>query len=99
MIMSREFNFEFSDLPLVIENGIQAGIVEGIAVISYGVDCNWVIKSIYLYGYQRNDPSDRASYPVMLVTGTMLEMIIRHRLKRDWFGHVQDAVNVDIDEN
>ena len=91
-----ELQFEISDLPLVIENGIEAGLIEGLAVVSYDQHGDWGIKSIYMYGYKKND---RAAYPVKLDSGTFLESLIRFRLEHDWRQKVQDEINAAVEND
>ncbi len=52
--MSRHiFTFSFEELPLVIEGGFEAGLVNGSAEISYHRDGEWTIHSISLDGCKR----------------------------------------------
>lgn len=50
--MSRELNFPFEELPLVIDLGFEAGLVNGSALISYWTDGQWGISQVYLEGHR-----------------------------------------------
>ncbi|WP_315838284.1 hypothetical protein [Bradyrhizobium prioriisuperbiae] len=105
--MSRTLNFQFEELPLVMEGGFAAGDVTGSAEIAYHRDGEWTIRGIALDGARRLSHSAhdiamaaRSGYPlppferrpVMLDEGDTLYLRIYHRLEHDWRDRVQDAV-------
>ncbi len=51
--MSNQFAFAFEELPLVVDLGFEAGLVNGEATISYDDDGEWTVRSISLDGYRR----------------------------------------------
>lgn len=53
MARTTTFTYEFDELPLVIENGFDAGLVAGSADISYSRDGEWSVESINFDGYRR----------------------------------------------
>lgn len=46
------FSFSFDELPLIIENGFEAGLVAGSAEISYSRDGDWSVESISFDGHR-----------------------------------------------
>ncbi|MBN8979435.1 MAG: hypothetical protein J0I08_23500 [Rhizobiales bacterium] len=106
------FNYEFEELPLVIEGGFEAGLIAGSAEVSYFRDGEWTITGIYLDGLRMLSPSERDDLAeigkpppffdrksIALDAGTSLFNSILHRLEHEWRGKVQDAVNDAIDED
>jgi hypothetical protein len=110
--MTKTFNYDFEELPLIIENGFEACDVTGTAEISYNRHGEWGIESISFEGAKRNhwtiadyaaavESGDRLSpytrKPVALDATTPLHGIIYHRLENEWRDRVQDAVNEQIE--
>jgi hypothetical protein len=106
------FNYEFDELPLVIEGGFEAGLIAGSAEVSYFRDGEWTITGVYLDGQRELTPSERqeladngkpvrfsARKSIALDAGTSLFNSILHRLEHEWRGKVQDAVNEAIEED
>lgn len=50
--MAYEIDHRFEELPLLIGQGVHAGLVDGRAVISIGSGRDWSIDEIYLDGYR-----------------------------------------------
>lgn len=110
--MSRQLSFVFQELPLVIENGFSAGLVNGSALVNYWTDGTWGISQIYLDGAKRKGTPEviaavLAKVPnfkcwderdILLDRGDRLNAIIWDRLENEWRGQVQDAVNFAVDE-
>ena len=105
--MSRTFNFQFEELPLVMEGGFEAGDVTGRAEIAYQRDGEWTIRGIALDGARRlshtvNEIAAAARTgrplpaferkPVVLDEGDSLYLRIYHRLEHDWRDRVQSVV-------
>jgi hypothetical protein len=112
MQMARTFNYEFEELPLVIENGFEAGLITGEAEISYSRDGEWGIEGISFDGYKRTpadvwaaelrngrQPANYIRKPVTLDATSPLHGIIYHRLENEWSGKVQEAVQEQIEED
>ena len=59
--MSNIFDFEFCELPLVIHNGIEAALINGMAEIKYDRSGHWEVDSIAVEGYQTLTPEQRAA--------------------------------------
>ena len=106
------FNYEFDELPLVIEGGFDAGLIAGSAEVSYFRDGEWTITGIYLDGLRMLSPSERDDLAeigkpppffdrksIALDAGTSLFNSILHRLEHEWRGKVQDAVNDAIEDD
>lgn len=110
--MSRQLSYRFEELPLVIENGFQAGLVNGSALVSYWIDGTWGISQIYLDGAKRKATAEITAAilkkipnfkcwderDILLDRGDRIQSIIWDRLENEWRGQVQDAVNHAIDE-
>lgn len=107
MRVSRTLNFQFEELPLVMEGGFQAADVTGSAEIAYHRDGEWTIRTIALDGARRLSHSAQEiataarsgnslpafeRRPVALDEGDTLYLRIYHRLEHDWRDRVQDAV-------
>lgn len=104
---SGELTFSFEQLPLLIENGFSAGLVDGVAQIAYHDD-DWAIEAIALEGSRERDHAEwsvhyartgdyRASRfelkPVYLDPTTPIFSAIYDRLENEWRASVQSAVN------
>jgi hypothetical protein len=105
--VSRTLQFQFEELPLVIEAGYEAADVAGHAEIAYHRDGEWSIRAIALDGARRltHAPHELlmasrdgrtlplfARQPVALDAGDPLYLRIYHRLEHDWRARVQSAV-------
>jgi len=105
--VGRTLTFQFEELPLVIEGGVEAGDVAGSAEIAYHGDGAWTIRSIALDGARRlvHAPRDIATaartgrglpafarHSIMLDEGDPLYLRIYHRLEHEWHPRVQSAV-------
>ena len=55
--MRDTLDYEFSELPLLIGNGIEAGHVNGTAEINFSDDGEWSVGAIYLDGYKAGKPA------------------------------------------
>ena len=110
--MSRQLHYRFEELPLVIENGFSAGLVNGSALINYWTDGQWGISQIYLDGHKRKAPAEITAAILMkkpgfkcwherdmqLDRGDRLNAIIWDRLENEWRDQVQDAINHAIEQ-
>lgn len=89
--------YSYDDLPLAIENGIPAGLINGQAEITYSRDGGWAVSSITLEGFGERVNGVRqwpqVSAPAPIVT------IVCNRLYNEWHSKVQDAVNEAISED
>jgi hypothetical protein len=92
--MTNTFTFSFDELPLVISNGIEAALINGMAEIEYGRD-DWAVGNITVEGFGERDAAGRRSWPQVEAPLPIVN-IIRHRLENEWFGRVQDAVNEQL---
>jgi hypothetical protein len=50
--MNSTLEFEFSEVPLLIEDGFAAGLVSGKANVSFDDEGNWYVHEIYLDGFK-----------------------------------------------
>jgi hypothetical protein len=97
--MSNILSYEFEELPLVIHNGIEAALINGMAEIKYDRSGHWDVDSVAVEGHQNLTPEERARgvKPWVYVKATPeLEIAIQYRLEQEWFGKVQDAVNEQL---
>lgn len=102
MIMSDVLSYEFSELPLVIANGIEAGLINGCAEIKFDRGGEWYVESVSLEGYQNISQEEREAgkRPWIYVAAPMeLTDLIAARLENEWFDNVQDTVNEQLARN
>jgi hypothetical protein len=93
--MANILSYEFSELPLVIANGIEAALINGCAEIEYSRDGDWRIDSICVEGYQRLTTEERAAGKrpwIYVKAPDELATLISQRLEGDWHRKVCDAV-------
>ncbi|PDT71705.1 hypothetical protein CO683_00670 [Bradyrhizobium ottawaense] len=96
------FCFEFDELPLVISNGIPAGLINGCAEIKYSRDGEWEIDSVSVEGYQNLTSEQRAAgkKPWIYVAAPWeLGGIIYDRLMGEWNDKVSDAIREQIESD
>jgi hypothetical protein len=100
MNMSNILSFEFEELPLVIANGIPAGLINGCAEIQYDRSGYWEIDSVSVEGHQTltQEERDAGKRPWVYVAVPMdLEVMITMRLDgAEWSGKIQDAINEQL---
>ena len=102
--MKRETEFSFEELPLIIQNGYEAGLVNGVAHLTFDSEGFWNIEAISLDGY-RTAPTDKDGKPLpnmkqtYLDQGTSIYLAIYDRLENEWSEkvgkHVYDAIGED----
>lgn len=88
------FNFTFEELPLAIVNGIEAGLVNGQAEITYGRD-HWTIGTITLEGFGQRVNGVR-QWP-QVACPEAVSTIICQRLEGEWSSKIDDAVAEQIE--
>jgi hypothetical protein len=86
--------FDFQELPLVIERGIEAGLINGQAEIEYERDGEWMILNVTLEGYDRRVDGKRI-YP-QIDAPPVVAAIIDNRLNKEWHTRVCDAVSEQL---
>jgi hypothetical protein len=96
--MARQLDYKFEELPLLVTGGIDAGLVNGSALLNYWPDGQWGISEIYLEGYAKAPSGGWLPRVVMVDRGTPLHSMIFDRLDDEWRPRVQDAVNNAIEE-
>ncbi len=95
--MASILTYEFEELPLVLENGIQAGLVDGEAEIAYGRDVwDFTIRSISLTAWSK---AGRMKKCMPLDEGNPLYNIIYDRLEGHLNDSVQDAIREQLAED
>lgn len=90
------FTYEFEELPLVIANGIPAGLINGCAEIKFDRNGEWEIDGICVEGYQNLTAEERSAgkRPWIYVKAPIdLVFLIAARLEIDWKDKVDDAIN------
>ena len=60
----RELEIQFDELPLIVENGFAAGLVDGFATITYHTDGEWSVCNIALDGAKFNPRSNDFRRPL-----------------------------------
>jgi hypothetical protein len=99
--MTNILSFEFEELPLVITNGIEAGLINGCAEIQYSRDGEWHVDSVSVEGHQKLTQAERdaGKRPWIYVAAPIeLADMIALRLESDWSDKVQDAINEHMAE-
>lgn len=95
--MPSTLTYTFEELPLVLENGLQAALIDGEAEISYSRDVwDFTIQSISLNSY---DMKSRKWKPVALDEGNPLYGIIYDRLESFASENVQEAIRDQLAED
>ena len=97
--MSNVLDYEFEELPLVIHDGIEAGLTNGLASIEYDRDGEWWVTGVSVEGYQKLTLSERAAGKkpwIYVKAPTQLEDMISHRLENEWFDRVSEAVREQL---
>ena len=51
-----EIEFHFEELPLIVEGGFEAGLINGTATIGFHEEGEWSVREIALDGYRRIAP-------------------------------------------
>lgn len=110
--MPRTLEFEFEELPLIIDLGFDAAIISGMADISYRPDGEWSVSAVYVDGYRKRSLAEKAkmrgaglvptSFEKKLVEverGSWMFNTIASRLENEWRDEVQNAVNEAIGED
>lgn len=104
--MTDTLEFEFEELPLIIRDGAEYGLMTGIADIAYFDQGEWSITGIYLEGYRKPTEAERQAdlakgmkYPrshirihTRLDAGDPAYSAIYHRLEHEWSDRVEQAV-------
>jgi len=93
--MSNTFTYTFDEIPLVIANGVEAGLVSGEAEIEYGPSGIWDIISITLQGFGARDANGKRTWP-QVECPPVIAAIIDERLNKEWYGRVCDAVREQL---
>lgn len=97
--MTNILSFEFEELPLVITNGIEAGLINGCAEIRYGRHRDWCVESVSIEGHQSLTDEERAAgkRPWVYVSAPdEIAALVEHRLEKEWAGRVHDAVEEQL---
>lgn len=55
-----EIEFSFEELALIVEDGFEAGLINGTATIRYQTDGKWAVREIALDGFRRRTEAARA---------------------------------------
>lgn len=97
--MSNILSYEFEELPLVIVNGIEAALINGLAEIRYNRDGQWQVESISVEGYLPLTLEQRAAGKkpwVYVKAPAELEFLISERLEGEWRDRVSEAVREQL---
>lgn len=95
--MAHPMTYSFYELPLILENGIQAAMVEGEAEINYTRDVwDYTIKSISLNSFSEKDRSWKC---VALDEGNPLYSILYDRIEHFACDNVQEAIREQLAED
>lgn len=97
--MSNILSYEFEELPLVIVNGIEAALINGLAEIRYNRDGQWQVETISVEGYQPLTAEQRAAGErpwVYVKAPAELEFMIGARLEGEWHDKICDAIREQL---
>jgi hypothetical protein len=97
--VSNILSYEFEELPIAIVNGIEAGLINGMAEIVYSRNGDWAVKSVCLEGYLKLTHAERMAgkKPWVYVKAPVeLDEIIGSRLETEWAHKVTDAINEQL---
>jgi hypothetical protein len=97
--MSNILSFEFQELPLVVLDGIEAALINGMVEVEYDRNGNWFIDSVTVEGHQKQTQEERAAgkNPWVYVAAPDLDLIINSRLMEDkWHQHIANAVREQL---
>ena len=109
--MTGEIKFTFEELPLIVDLGFEAGLVNGTAAIKYHDDGEWFIDEIALEGHRERSIAERANLAINDVLGPRFEIkpVIIDRAERPWLylaihdqlenGRFKDQIEKHIDED
>ena len=87
------FTYEFEELPLVVEGGIEAGLINGSALISVHNYDEWYIRLVFLEGYRKKpDAAGFDRKPVEIDRKSWLFLAVCERLEDSWKHYVDKAV-------
>ena len=89
------FIFSFEELPLVITNAVEAGLINGEAEIIYSRDGSFEVGKITLEGFGKRDENGKRQWPQVDAPEAIVS-IIDSRLYGEWSGKVQDAVKEQL---
>ena len=93
-------DMEFSELPLIVTGGYEAGQVNGTAAISYRRDGEWHIDGLWLDGFRQGPRTiDDYCKSVELDAGTPIYLMIYDRLEHEWRDKVEDFVSQCLEED
>jgi len=98
------FIYQFSELPLIIANGVEGALTNGQAEIEFDRDGTWEVNHIWVDGYRNASKEEiaKGSRPfvsdlALLPAGNELDFLISQRLVGEWHGRVQDAVREQLE--
>ena len=97
-MMVNTFTYTFDEIPLVIVDGTEAGLVSGEAEIEYSRDGEWLIAGITLQGFGARDANGKRTWP-QVECPPVIAAIIDERLNKEWHDRVCDAVQEKIAED
>ncbi len=96
MTLPRIIDFDFEDLPLVIDLGVQAGLIEGRATINVWGFNDWSVAGIALVGYRDRK---QVHVPISITEHGQIYTAILHQLENGEFKkQIEDQVQRDLAE-
>lgn len=96
--MTRELEFTFEELPILVDLGTEAGLVNGSATIRFDDDGEWSVSEIALDGYGPN----HIRKPVIIdqELHNWLYLAILDQLENGRFkNHIRDAIEKELDDD
>lgn len=94
-----ELTFTFEELPLVVELGCEAGLINGSATIRYYDDGEWFIHEIYLDSHRNATEAEKAKHgfyvrgKIEIDRSSFLYLPIHEQLEN---GRFKDAITDEV---
>ena len=92
--MSNTFTYTLDEIPLVVNDGLEAAFVNGEAEIEYSRDGEWMILGITLDA--NSTMIDGKRKWIQTAAPPVIAAIIDERLNKEWFDRVQEAVREQL---
>lgn len=89
--MSNKFTYDFEELPLIVEDGFRAGMVDGSAVIEYWADGSWLVTEVSLMASKYDREKGWQSGHIEVEPGQVRNQIV-HQLDSLFRGHIEDMI-------
>jgi hypothetical protein len=90
--------FNIDECPLVIVDGVEAGLINGKAELEYSRDGEWMIIDITLDAATSTLVNGKRTWP-QVACPPVIAAIIDARLNKEWHDRVQEAVREQLESD